>query len=196
MYPIIKENDMRTKLTKLILVLTLGVVICLPGVAGAITADGTVVADWDQQFNESGVGNFTSMEFFMVSGGSEWTKGAHDFGNGSWSGEIVNPDYAMATGNATTNMNFYLNGTDVGPPNVFSFDFLAWDGDILTGTLKEHVRATYNNGGWSFAASYTDVQCYDRTDPPPAVPLPPSVLLLGTGLLGLGLLPWRHKTEV
>lgn len=28
------------------------------------------------------------------------------------------------------------------------------------------------------------------------VPLPPSVLMLGTGLLGLGILPWRKKTAV
>ncbi len=179
---------MRKKLFKFVIVLALGAVICLPGIA---------VADWAQQFNESGVGNFDAMEFLMVSGGSEWTNGAYAFNNNSWSGEIINPGYAKANGDTVTDLTFNLGGTDVGSPNVFTFDFLAWDGDILTGTLKEHVSATFN-GGWSFAAPIiADVNNYDRTDPPPnAVPLPPSVLLFGTGLLGLGVLPWRKKNKV
>jgi hypothetical protein len=185
----IKEIDMRKKLIKLMVTLVLGVVICLPGIAAA---------DWAQQFNETGVGNFDAMEFFMVAGGSEWINGAYAFSNGSWLGEVVNPDYAKATGNAITNLTFNLNGTNVGPPNVFTFDFLAWDGGILTGTLKEHVSATYN-GGWSFGAPIiADVNNYDRIDASigsnAVVPLPPSVLLLGSGLLGLGFLPRRKKS--
>jgi hypothetical protein len=188
---------MPTKMIKLIVVLALGAIICLPGVAGAFIDQGIVFDDWAQQFNESGVGNFDAMECFMVSGGSEWTS-IDGFSNGSWSGEIVSPNYVMATGNTVTNLNFNLRGTDVGPPNVFTFDFLAWDGGIITGTLKEHTRVSYN-GGWSFAASPADVSGYDRSDPFAAravVPLPPSVLLFSTGLLGLGFWPRKKQSAV
>jgi len=189
---------MRTKIIKLILVLALGAVICLPAVAGAFIANGGLLGDWSQQFEENGVGNFDAMEFFMVSGGSEWTNSAYSLSNSSWSSQITNPNYVMATGNALTDLKFNLSGTDVGPPNVFSFDFLAWDGGILTGTLKEHTRVNYN-GGWSFAASTTAVGDYDRSDPSganSAVPLPPSALLFSTGLLGLGFWPRKKYRAV
>jgi hypothetical protein len=167
---------------KILMVLALAVVICLPATASAtITNIDGLIADWTQQFVENGVGNYDSMEVFMFSGGSEWTgTGFSSFSNGSWSGEIINPGYAMAQGDAVTNMTFNLSGTDVGPPNVFSFDFLAWNGT----TLVEHVGATYN-GGWHFSAPFvSDADDYDRS----AVPLPPSLLLLGSGLMGLGFL--------
>ena len=75
-------------------------------------------------------------------------------------------------------MDLTFTGTAATP---LKFDFFA----LMDGTIKDSARATWN-GNWSFAALPSGVQ-YNH------VPLPPSVLLMGTGLLGLGLLRFRRK---
>jgi hypothetical protein len=81
------------------------------------------------------------------------------------------------------NYTFVQNGntnTSMGWVQV-TYTFVAVDPSY---TLK---FASSNNNGWGPALDDVSVN---------AVPLPGSVLLLGTGLIGLGLLRWRRKRDV
>jgi hypothetical protein len=182
----IEEIKMRIKMIKLILVLALGAVICLPGMAMA----------WSQAINETYGGPYDALEAFITGGATDFSSAMSNMASG-WTGSLDAgyPDYTSGIGPSVTNMNFTLNFTaDKSVP--FTMDLLAWDGGILSGTMVDAAHATWSGSGWSFKPFTTDGTGYER--PAAAVvPIPCAALLVGTGLLGLGFVPFRRKkTEV
>jgi hypothetical protein len=176
------------KLAKVLLVLALGAVICLPGMGLAdVVPIGGPSGDWTQGFitETNWPAGFNNYEAFMTAGSSVFTDTSINSPS-SWTGRIINPGYILFTGNSIDQLYFILSGTDVGPPNQFTIDFLMWGGPILTGTLLMQVSWSLDGSVWHAGWPSTDVNAYNRAP----VPLPPTVLLLGSSLLGLA--GWRR----
>lgn len=177
---------------KVVFLCALVLAICLPGIAAADLidfGDPIEIGSWAQAFNESGVGSFDAMEVFMVSGASDFNPpGFSNFSGAGWSGDVINPDYAVATGTAQTNMNFNIRFTS-NQSTPFAFDFLAWEGGVF-GTLKEAAHAVWTGSSWNITAiTNPDINGYNR------VPIPGALVLLGSGLLGLAGLGWRRSRK-
>jgi len=158
------------------LLLALGIGTFAPTTAKAELLDfGDLIEgnSWAQPFNESGVGNFDTIEVFMISDGDFFeAPGFYNFNNGSWSIEDPFTDvatYVKATGSDVTSLKFNIKFYG-SKSNPLTFDFLAWN----DGTLLEAARANWN-GRWSFSAAPAENY----------VPEPATMLLLGTGLIGL-----------
>ena len=71
-----------------------------------------------------------------------------------------------------------------------ALDFFAWTNGSAEGLPAEAAPAVWNGSGWAITETVFSPGVDIR-----AVPLPPCVLLLGSGFLGLGLLGWRRKTS-
>ena len=139
---------------------------------------------WSQLFYEAGVGNFDMMEAFMSSGDAFESPGFGNFDNASWNGNLLSPDYIVATGDLDNLLyfNIYFEGSTSNP---LTFDFLAWEGDVL----KEWATASWTGSGWDIVAH--DTRTYDPATHNRAVPEPSTLMLLGAGLAGIGI--FRRK---
>jgi len=165
-------------LVKLLILLTLGAVICLPGMA---------YADYVQSWTENGIyqgvtQTWDKEEIFLKTPGNWTGTGLSGFSAAGWSPllQLINPQYALATGplyNPTVSGNFNYTTSSTNETDPYTWDMFLWNGDSLVGVQ----RSTWTSAGWVYS---------DLTATPPAenrahAPLPPTLLLMGTGLLGL-----------
>jgi hypothetical protein len=121
--------------------------------------------------------NLDKLEFFILSPGTFANPSQTDFSVPGWQAAWVNPTYSVATGPGAGAVfwTFHFADPYSGP---ITLDWLAYSG----GNFLGDARVTFTGGSFSYNNLINpDPSSYDRS----AVPLPPTVLLLGTGLLGL-----------
>jgi hypothetical protein len=176
-YPDLREDKKMKSMAKVIMLLALALVICLPGMASALTQGWT----WDFTLDPL-PNSVDTLEGFIVlpSSATFATPGFDMSAYSGWTNFLVNPQYAFATGPGHTNFasQFNTNFTDTVPAGTY-MDWYAYSGGI-NGTVVEEWR--------QLVGSPTDFVAITipRDDPSHnLVPLPPTALLLGSGLLGL-----------
>lgn len=186
---------MRTKLIKLIVVLALGVVILMPASAWA----------WTASFMEDGYSGitghystFNKIEVFMLDDTNLTDPTLINFSESGWTGNVVNSGYFVAAKASPGGTVYFTLQLPDPSSQARVFDYVLFKDDVYV--ASQHI--TWNGGGWSYpyfagdGIHAYDGSLYDRSTPSfrdSAVPLPPTVLLLGTGLLGAGCLPLRKK---
>ena len=177
-------------LVKLLILLTLGAVICLPGMA---------YADYVQSWTENGIyqgvtQTWDKEEIFLKTPGNWTGTGLSGFSAAGWSPllQLINPQYALATGplyNPTVSGNFTYTTSSTDLTNTYIWDMFLWNGATLVGVQ----RSTWTSAaGWV----YTDLTANPPFENRSPVPLPPTPLLLGSGLVGLALLRRRQPATV
>ncbi len=141
----------------------------------------------------------TKVEFFVteIGGGDTAYDGTGlTIGKGPWaSGQMINSSYAVATGSKVnlSQLDFDLN---LKGSKTFYVDLLLYDGN----QCKSAVRVLVSNGIWKMTNQNTTVldvnslPQYNRTAS--TVPVPPTVVLLGAGLVGMGILRKRSKKSI
>jgi len=172
---------------------------------GSLTASSGNLANGDRVFTGTVSSSFTANTTFTINGK------ASDFvvinipasGNGNMNGQIVlaggiTSDHVLINftpdpGNPTNYNNAYqklsggptlqvagnggtTNGIYLDPTGTVNFDNMTLDGRLIGGDSSD----------FAFVSGANIVA-------PPPVPLPPSALMLGSGLLGLGLPGWRRR---
>ena len=151
---------------------------------------------WDYTIGDDGVWNGThfnldKLEFFIISGGTFADPAQTNFSNPGWQATLVNPRYSQAIGPGVGSIFWTFRFAD--PYSVpIILDWLAYS----EGNFRGDARVSFTGGSFSYYNLLNpDPSSYDRS----AVPLPPSVLLLVTGLLGLLGLRWKcqrhHKKD-
>jgi len=110
--------------------------------------------------------------------------------NSGWSNSLINSQYAFASGPATIQLNgFTVNFTGNFPASTTYMDWYAYsggNGGTIVGAWRQQVG--YN--------AWADIKGTTARDDPRhnMVPLPPSVLLMGSGLLRLAGYMRRKKS--
>ncbi len=172
-----------------------------PASAGAIgiPAHGAG-SDWSQQWNESGVGDFTTIDVFIETVGVYFADpGTNDAG---FTATEVNPQFIQLTRPAVSNIDFWTDFTT--PASVpLALDFYGFNGStpvtgddlgqqgLFNGTGNGNCQNCGSGGslgyGWSYSSDYSPNINNENTG---AVPEPATMSLIGGGLLGI---VWRFR---
>jgi hypothetical protein len=211
----LRINDKRERATvRSILVMVVAAGFCL---ISFILVPVNAYADWGFRFGDDGWNpagtthyNFSKIEFFIPdlpeNAGVTWSgNGVSNFSSTdssnpslSWNTGTtkVNPTYVLATGN-TVNGTLYWDVLFTGDvPKNFRLDYLVYTNDstpafALRLKIKDGQLSTNANSGWT-PLILSSLSNYDRA--PAAVPIPPTLFLMGAGLIGVIVL--RKKVNV
>jgi len=193
---------MKKNLPKFMVILALAAVICLPGMVMAWTLPGTF---YENGKDPNGVnhGQFDKIEVFMLDGttfDAPFIQNA-SIASAGWSSTLINPYYSLSTGSPTNLLGPFTVELPDPKATSHALDYFVYLGNSLLYSQRITWNGTGSGGdyyGWSFPLLPSDGSTYtyggtsgnyDR------VPLPPTALLLGSGLVGLGLLRRRRKAE-
>lgn len=190
---------MRKDFLKYSVILALAVVIWLPDMASA---------EYIQTWTENGQYGPTNAqqtwdkaEAFLVSGGT-WTDSGLTIAVTGWTAALVTPTYILATGPTFDSsvqgvFSFTTYATDRTATDPFVFDWILSHGTTIVG-FDRLTWTPATGGGWTLTESPVPVadiavQSYQENRSP--VPLPPTILLLSSGLVGMGLLRRRKHRQ-
>ena len=186
---------MKTVIESLI-VLALAANICMPGVASAYLTGGT----WMETGAETGYTPFTKIEVFADASITLTDVVRYGLNAPGWTNSLVNHRYAAAEGPPPGSLRFTWQCPHPGV-QYREIEYLVWNGT----TLNSQQHLIFNQNGWyvppgtrSWGYYQGDgVQdFYDKPLPSSShAPLPPTMLLLGTGLLGLIGLRWKCRRD-
>jgi hypothetical protein len=164
----------KRSLLKVLMVMALGVVICLPGVAAALTLDFSLPDKTNLNTATPDYNIFTWNGWTVANGSvSAGNVATITINSGTFTFDAA--DFALNNGTSNLTITGYASGT---PVVTWSFgeDFKVFEGISLT-------QLAFSSDSGFTMDNFVDA----------LIPLPPSALLLGTGLLGLVGLGWRRR---
>jgi hypothetical protein len=134
-------------------------------------------ASWNQEFYENGVGNFNRMEIFSLTGAGFHGTGFELFHEGGWAASSNGASAVATRVGPLTYSQFDIHFGDTNSSTPLSFLFYAFNGSAQL----EAALASWNGRSWNISAYNGS---YPGTPSAP-VPEPGTMILLGTGLIGL-----------
>jgi len=143
----------------------------------------------------SGFQPYNTIELFIIS--DTGTSGS--FASGAlidltFAGTLPNPNYSVTTGvNNTTGsgvIEAFFTGT---PSGVLDIDIIAWTGAVGSTLTDLTFGVQLTNG--SLSSIFLPLACGALEECHYRAPEPSTLLLLASGLAGLGFFRWRRKQE-
>lgn len=191
---------MKTKFLSFLAIIALGTLICLPTMAMAWTLPGTFIENGTDS-NGVNYGQFNKIETFMIDGSTFDAPFIQEvsIAGAGWSSTLVNPTYSLATGPLTSLLGPFTVELPDPSSTAHVLDYFVYRDDSLLYSQRITWNGTGSGGtynGWSYPILVSDGSTYtyngisgtyDR------VSIPPTLMLLSTGLLGLLGLRWRSE---